>query len=328
MKYPDFNLLVYLDVLIEQGSVTRAAQALDISQPGASAALRRLRAVLQDPVVVRSGGRMVPTAKAQAVHAQARGALQMWRRVAEGGPGFDPARTTRSFTVLASDYIQFLLLPALAAGFARLAPQAELRVIPTNPYRRLQMVVEREADLAIGYYHDAPEELRVRRLFVETMVCVLRQDHPAAASFDLDAFTRLGHVGVTSVSQGSYSATLERALAGRGLRRRVPITVPSYLAVPQILLHTDHLALLPASVAHAFAGQLPLRVLPSPVELPPLDISILYHDAVQQDEAHQWLRQLVVDVAQRLPVGMAGPDLAGSPPSLDLGQGTRPGLCA
>ena len=307
MNLPDLNLLVYLDLLVKHGSVTQVAHELDVSQPGVSAALRRLRTALQDPVLVRSGGRMAPTAKALAVHAQVGPLVDAWRRVSDGSLGFDPSRSTRSFAVLASDYIQFLLLPALAAELALRAPRATLRVIPTNPYRRLQMVVEREADLAIGYYRGAPEELRARRLFVEDMVCVVRQDHPMAQRFDLDAFARCSHIGITSVSQGSYSATLEQALAARGLQRKVPLTVPSYLAVPQLLLRTDHLALLPASVARAFACQLPLTVLPSPIELPPLDVSILYHDALQHDEAHQWLRGLIVEVSQALPQQRAAP---------------------
>jgi DNA-binding transcriptional LysR family regulator len=300
--YPDLNLLIYLHQLVKHGSVTKVAQELDVSQPGVSAALRRLRVVLQDPVLVRTGGRMVPTAKALAVHARVTGTLDLWEQLADGSLSFDPARTTRSYSVLASDYIQFLLLPALAGELVTRAPRAALRVIPTNPYRRLQMVAEREVDLAIGYYHEAPEDLRARRLFVEPMVCVMRGDHPAAQRLDEMAFTQHAHVGITSVSQGSYSATLELALAERGIQRQVPLNVPSYLAVPQILLQTDYLALLPASVATAFARFLPLQVLPSPIELPALDISILYHNAVQEDEAHQWLRQLVVEVAGKLPL--------------------------
>ncbi|HSV78995.1 MAG TPA: LysR family transcriptional regulator [Ramlibacter sp.] len=307
MSYPDLNLLVYLHLLIKHGSVTKVAQELNVSQPGVSAALRRLRAVLKDPVLVRTRGRMVPTPKALAVHAQVAGTLDLWERLGSGELGFDPARTTRSYSLLASDYIQFLLLPSLAAALAQRAPGAVLRVIPSNPYRRLQMVVEREVDLAIGYYHEAPEELRARRLFVEPMVCVMRRDHPAAAAFDLDAFTRHPHVGISSVSQGSYSATLESALAHRGIQRQVPLTVPSYLAVPQILLQTDYLALLPASVAATFSQLLPLTVHPSPIPLPTLDVSILYHNAHQEDAAHQWLRQLVVEVVAQLRIGPSTP---------------------
>jgi DNA-binding transcriptional LysR family regulator len=296
VSYPDLNLLVYLHLLIKHGSVTKVAQELDVSQPGVSAALRRLRTVLHDPVLVRTGGRMVPTAKALAVHAQVASTLDLWERLGDGELMFDPARTTRGYSVLASDYIQFLLLPALAGALALRAPGAALRVIPSNPYRRLQMVVEREADLAIGYYHEAPEELRARRLFAEPVVCVMRQGHPAAESFDLAAFTRYPHVGISSVSQGSYSASLERALAERGIQRRLPLTVPSYLAVPPLLLRTDYLAMLPASLAAAQAELLPLQVRTSPIELPLLDVSILYHNAAQDDVSHQWLRELVVEV--------------------------------
>jgi DNA-binding transcriptional LysR family regulator len=294
---PDLNLLVYLDLLIRHGSVTRVAQELNVSQPGVSAALRRLRAVLRDPVLVRTGGRMVPTAKALAVHGQARATLAMWTRVSQGGLSFDPTTTSRVYSVLASDYIQFLLIPRLSAMLSQRAPMAGLRVIPSNPYRRLQMVVEREVDLAIGYYHQAPEELRARRLFLESMVCVMREGHPAAASFSAEALARYPHVAITSVSQGSYSETLERALAAQGLQRQTPLTVPSYLAVPEILLATDYLALLPQSIATHFASRQPLLVLQSPIPLPVLDVSILYHTASHDDEAHQWLRERIVEVA-------------------------------
>lgn len=300
MSYPDLNLLIYLHLLIKHGSVTKVAKALDVSQPGVSAALRRLRAVLQDQVLVRAGGRMVPTAKALAVHAQAEPALAMWTRLAEGGLGFDPTTTSRVYSVLASDYIQFLLVPSLAARLAQLAPMAGLRVIPSNPYRRLQMVVEREVDLAIGYYHEAPEELRTRRLFDEDIVCVMRQGHPAANNFSAESLARHGHVVITSVSQGSYSETLERALAAQGIRRQAPLTVPSYLAVPQILLSTDYLALLPASLALAFSKQLALCIRASPIPLPALDVSILYHTSFQEDEAHHWFRERVADTAAGL----------------------------
>jgi DNA-binding transcriptional LysR family regulator len=303
MPFPDLNLLIYLHHLIQHGSVTQVAHELGVSQPAVSAGLRRLRALLNDPVMVRAGGKMVPTAKALAVHGQAAGALQMWRSLGDGEVTFDPARTSRSYSILASDYIQFLLIPALARELAQQAPHATLRVIPSNPYRRLQMVVEREADLAIGYYHGAPEDLRARRLFVESMVCVMRKGHPAAKRLDRRAFLSHAHVAISSVSQGSYSASLEQTLAAQGIERTVALTVPSYLSVPEILLQTDHLALLPTSVAQAFSSRLDLVVRPSPLDLPLLDVSILYHNASQDDASHRWIRQLVVQVAAGLDAG-------------------------
>lgn len=294
---PDLNLLVYLHLLIKHGSATRVADELHVSQPGVSAALRRLRAVLDDPVMVRSGGRLIPTSKALAVHAQIAPALEAWARLADGAVLFDPARTTRSYSLLAADYVQFLLLPGLAGKLAMSGPKATLRIIPANPYRRLQMVVEREADFAVGYYHEAPEELRVRQLFVESMVCVIRRGHPASGQFDLAAFSKYSHIAIASVAQGSYSDTLEKALAEQKVQRTVRITVPSYLAVPHVVLQTDHVAILPTSIARAFAMMLPLELDPGPVELPLLDISIFYHHSMQNDPAHKWFRDLIVEVA-------------------------------
>lgn len=300
MSFPDLNLLVYLHLLIKHGSATKVADELNVSQPGVSAALRRLRAVLDDPVMVRSGGRLVPTSKALAVHAQMAPGLEAWERLADGDVMFDPARTTRSYSVLASDYVQFLLLPGLACKLALLAPKAALRVIPPNPYRRLQMIMEREADFAIGYYHDAPEELRARQLFVETMVCVVRRGHPASGQFDLAAFSRHSHIGITSVAQGSYSATLEKAFTEHRVQRQVPITVPSYLAAPHVVLQTDYVAILPVSIARAFAAMLPLELHPSPIELPRLDVSIFYHNSMQNDPSHKWFRDLAVEVVAEI----------------------------
>jgi DNA-binding transcriptional LysR family regulator len=297
MSFPDLNLLVYLHLLIKHGSATKVARELNVSQPGVSAALRRLRVVLEDPVMVRSGGRLVPTSKALAIHAQMAPSLDLWERLADSDVMFDPARTTRTYSVLASDYIQFSLLPGLVRKLSLLAPKAALRVIPPNPYRRLQMVVQREADFAIGYFHEAPEELRVRRLFAETMVCVVRRGHPASGQFDRSAFSRHPHIEITSVAQGSYSATLEKACAAQKVRRHVLITLPSYLAAPQVVLQTDYIAILPISIARSFAAMLPLDVHPSPVELPRLDVSILYHNSMQNDPPHKWFRDLTVEVA-------------------------------
>lgn len=236
MSFPDLNLLVYLHLLIKHGSATKVAAELRVSQPGVSAALRRLRVVLNDPVMVRSGARFIPTAKALALHTQMARSLDIWERLADGELVFDPAHTTRSYSLMASDYIQFLLLPGLVRKLSLLAPAAALRVIPTNPYRRLQAVVGREVDFAIGYYHEAPEELRARRLFAEPMVCATRRGHPACGQFDLAAFSRHLHIEVNSVAQGSYSAALDQVLAQQGVQRKVLITVPSYLVVPQLLL--------------------------------------------------------------------------------------------
>jgi DNA-binding transcriptional LysR family regulator len=315
MNFPDLNLLVYLRLLIKHGNATKVAEELNVSQPGVSAALRRLRLLLNDPVMVRSGGRLSPTAKALAIDSQMSQALDSWERIVSGELNFEASKTNRTYSVLASDYIQYVLVPDLAQRLADEAPKASLRVIPPNPYRRLQLIIDQEVDFAIGYYHEAPEELRVRRLYTEKMVCLTRKNHPSGNQFDLAALANNLHIEITSVAQGSYSLELSDTFLKNDIQRRKPITVPSYLAATQVVLKTDYVTIFPESIARSFAEILPLEIHNSPIELPLLDISILYHNSMQADPANKWFRDLVANIVSthRLVAQVLQPPLTESP---------------
>lgn len=296
------NLLIYLDGLIRYGSATQVAEELNVTQPGVSAALRRLRALLDDPVMVRSGRHLVPTPKALSIHAQCFGALSMWRGITDGKPVTDMSQLARTYSILASDYVQYMILPGLVRELERLQSRAVVRVVPTSPYRRMQMVASREVDFAIGYYREAPDELRTRRLFEEQVVCVVRRGHPAAEALDLEAFSRCTHIGISSVGTGSYNDIIEQVLENHGVRRTLALMVPNYLVVPDLLLHTNHLVILPEGMARELARTLPLVVLPCPVPMPLLDTAIFYHNSTQNEPASRWFRDLVARTATaRLP---------------------------
>src|SRR5690606_19433550 len=155
-------------------------------------------------------------------------------------------------------------------------------------------------DLAIGYYNKAPENLRVRQLLQEPMVCVMAGGHPALADFDIDAFLAYSHIAIASVSSGSYSEELERALRKLGVVRKIALTVPSYNVVSYIVMSTDFIVVLPLSVALYARGQLHIQIRPVPIELPFLTISTFYHDDNQNNESHVWFRQRVVEASQAL----------------------------
>ena len=296
MSMPDMNLLVYLDALIKYGSATRAAEVLGVSQPGVSAALKRLRTLLDDPVMIRSGHRLLPTPKAFDIHQKMAGALALWQGLGEPGN----IAYAKNYSVLASDYTQLLLMPHLMPVLQAHAPEVSVSVVPTNPFRRLEMVTNLEVDLAIGYYNKAPENLRVRQLMQERMVCVMSGSHPGCADFGIDTFLAYSHVAIASVSSGSYTEELELALRKLGVVRKIALTVPSYNVVPAILMRTDFISVLPLSVALYASRQLPIQIRPIPVELPYLTISMFYHDDNQNNQAHIWFRNRVVEASEAL----------------------------
>src|SRR5687768_12644256 len=135
-------------------NVSRAAQLIGISQPAMSAALSRLRQLFGDPLLIRSGHAMMPTERALELHRLFVPLLSQWQQATEEQEVFAPQKTSRAFTLLATDYIQFLLLPPLSEAIAREAPGIRLNVLPTNPIKTLQLLETNQVELAIGHYDD------------------------------------------------------------------------------------------------------------------------------------------------------------------------------
>jgi len=297
MQTPDLNLLYYLDLLVTYRSATRVAEVLDISQPAVSAALRRLRTLTRDPLFLRTGRQLVPTTRAHELQSELKPLLEKWAQLQKEPEVFNPSVSTRRFSILASDYIQYLFLPPLAQRLSRKAPEVHLRVIPSNPYKGLTLLAEHHVDLAIGYFHDAPTGLKKRRILEEPAMCLLSMAHPAAKRFDRAAYAKYRHLSIVSSSVGSYSKALEKALARHHIVRHIAMVIPSYVTAAHIVAKSEYIATLPKSIAEAAAQMLPVTVLPCPFELPTLDLSIFFPKAIQDDPGHQWLRNEIAECA-------------------------------
>jgi len=297
MQTPDLNLLYYLDLLVTYRSATRVAEVLDISQPAVSAALRRLRMLTRDPLFVRTGGQLVPTTRARELQSELKPLLEKWTQLQKEPEVFNPGISARRFSILASDYIQYLFLPPLAQRLSRNAPEVRLRVIPSNPYKGLTLLAEHRVDLAIGYFHDAPTGLKKRRILEEPAMCLLSVAHPAVKRFDRAAYAKYRHLSIASSSIGSYTKALEKALARQHIVRRIAMVIPSYVTAAHIAAKSEYIVTLPKSIADAAAQMLPVAVLPCPFDLPILDLSIFFPKTMQDDPGHQWLRNEIAECA-------------------------------
>ena len=304
MKHNDLNLLVYLDLLVKHGSATRVAEIMGVSQPAVSAAIRRLRSLVGHPLFVRYGRELTPTAYARSLQEQFALTLEQWERLAAGQDQFNAATSERGFSILASDYTQYLFLPLLAERLAQRAPAVTLRVIPSNPYRSVQLIGEQQVDLGIGYYHDVPPHLTRRPILEEPAVCVLARNHPALDRFDEKAYASFRHIAITS-ENAAYSADLERALAARRVKRSVAIVMPSYVSAAYIVEKTLHIATLPRSIAEFAAKSTAIAIRPCAFPLPTLDMSMLSHPDARNDQGNLWLQELVLECAAVISSGWA-----------------------
>jgi DNA-binding transcriptional LysR family regulator len=297
----DLNLLVALDALLAERNVTRAAARLKLSQSAMSAALARLRTLFGDPLLLRTSGGMLPTSKGQELVAPVRLVLAEIDRLVQQPGTFDPSGAERTFTIAASDYVEFAILPRLVDFLEARAPRARLAVRPMDFGAVGRSLEAGEVDLGILGAGFAPPSLRSRPLFVERFVCVARKGHARVGErLTLDQYCALDHV-LVSPSGGAFSAPADDALAAIGRTRHVRLSVPHFLLVPEILRRSDLIAVLPERLARGYGDR--FRIFDLPFELAPFSVVAVWHERTHRDPALAWLRQSLADLMSEGAVG-------------------------
>ncbi|MEZ5653824.1 MAG: LysR family transcriptional regulator [Burkholderiaceae bacterium] len=305
-KNLDLNLLRIFDAVMQEGSLTKAASRLAMTQPAVSNAMSRLRSALDDDLVVRSGYGVQPTQRARALWPTVRSALQSIED-AVSPRTFDPSLDKTSFTLAMADATATALVPPVLRTIERAAPHVSLRVRPLMTRDPRDLLESGEVNVAVGYFpvaspairlhlmqDDMPDLFGLEHLYRGPYICVMRQGHPLAASpeLSLDDFCAAHHLLVSY--SGNPFDFADRVLAEMGRARRVVLTVNQFFTAGQVVINSDLLAVLPAHFlpATGFASRLVVR-------RPPIDLGVAEVDAVwlrqsHRDPAHEWLiRQLV-----------------------------------
>lgn len=299
MKFPDLNLLIHFDALMTCRAISRAAEQVGVSQPAMSAALSRLRKLFNDPLLVREGTHWQPTPQALALHLEFQPLLARWQRATGPRETFDPRVTARTFSLYATDYMQFTLMPRVLPDLARDAPHLHLRVMPARLQHGLSMLDTNHVELLAGYFPDPAQNLRARFLYDEPAVCIVREQHPCLRRrWNLDAYLRYPHVDL-SAHTGYFSSAIDRMLQAMGRQRTVSATLSSYLVGPHVVATSDLICTVPMSVAKAAARSGRLALLDVPLKLPTLSVSLYWHERYQEDPGHGWLRQYIAERATR-----------------------------
>jgi len=292
----DLNLLPILDALLRERHVTRAARRVGLSQSAMSHALARLRELLDDPILVRSGRTMVPTERAEALEGVLRDALGALEGVLGASETFDPTRDQRVFRLASEDFGTMLLAPPLSRALRREAPGIDLDIGAHPRDQVFAGLEDKTLDLAIGVYPRLPASLRRQRLLEDGFACVVRRGHPRIRKrLTLKQYVELPHA-LIGVGQPGRTA-VDRALAARGLERRVALRVGHFLAAPLIVAESDLVLTLPRRLAERFVRMAPLTLHAPPVELAGFAIHAVWHERRQREPAHRFLRELLARVA-------------------------------
>lgn len=307
MSEPDLNLLPALDALLTEKSITRAADALGLSPSAMSRTLNRLRVAIGDPLLVRAGRDMVLTPHAESLQARARATLVAGRALlSPASDVIDLAALRRTFRIRANEAFVEAFGAALIAAVASQAPLARLHFYGKT-HRNSTPLREGRADLEIGVVENMGPEIRMRALFHDRYVGVVRHGHPLSRVPDVTAARYAAYRHVATPHDARIAHALDADLDEQGLRRVVVATVPGFAAALTMACASDLVALLPASFMRMLPGRLDAtsrpHAFPVPVPLEGFAIALMWHPRAQTDPAHRWLRELVVATCRaRMPL--------------------------
>lgn len=286
----DLNLLTVFDAVAREGSATRAAARLHLTQPAVSHALARLRALFHDDLFVRTPGGLAATPLAESLAPRVRAALSSVEELLRPPAAFDPLLSTRMFVVGMSDYASLAVLPGLLARLRIAAPGVRLLVCHTNRELGPQMLDKEEAEVVVGNFHDLPSRFRRSLLFMEQFRCAWDARLPGMPpSLDLQTYLSLDHLHVSL--RGAPSGWVDEDLARLGRTRRVMVTVGHHLVAPPLLTAGRLVATEPRCVVGVFADSFGMACQPPPFPLRSFSVECLWPRRLDGDAGLAWLRE-------------------------------------
>lgn len=294
----DLNLFVVLHVVLEERSATRAAKRLHVTQSAVSNAIARLRSVIGDPLVVRSGRGLAPTPRADELRPFIAQAISHLQSAVERGAAFDPGLSERSFTLSLSDNYQTSEAARIAEALGRKMPRASLRIVSSDYLVATDGLATGDVDAAFAPSAMEAPGMRARPIFEEQACFVVRRDHPRArAKVTPKLFGELDHIDVEVVlgRTGTGHRLAEQHWRRAGIERKVAITVPYFITAAMIASRTDCVAALPGRMADLVCRYFPLTRLATTFPLPKMGMSLVWHERTDADPGARYFRDLVVE---------------------------------
>lgn len=290
MRYQDLNLLVIFDAIMTEGSITRAADRLALTQPAVSNALSRMRTVWKDDVFVKDGRNIRPTVYAQNLWSQIRGPLHNLEKAMDQG-SFDPASAKRTFRFSAVDALVSVIWPRLRKVIEEEAPGINIHAVPYS-IKTDELLHNADVDMLIGANVIGDSVIQTDYLYTPCYVCVMRPDHPLAkADLSLEEFAAADHL-LVSLS-GDTTGITDQALAQYDLTRRIAMSVNHFSAVTPLLKESNLIAVMPSTTIERAIFNEELAVVNPPIEVVAPQLSLCWHKRQEHDPGLNWLRKHV-----------------------------------
>lgn len=306
----DLNLLVYLDVLLREKSVTKAANHLGITQPALSNGLRRLRQLFDDPILVRTSEGMTATDRGTELQPLVRSILAEIERAVQPTRSFQAEESQRVFRVMASDYAESTLIPRVLKRIRQEAPYVTLDVLTPSDVSFLD-VEQGRVDMAINRFDKIPQSFHQKTLWMDYFACLMSARNPILQEpFVLETYLAASHIWVSKTGFGvgvgvnpkdvQRLGWVDEALARMGRKRRISVFTRHYQVATLLAEQHDLIATLPSRAAWRQRDNPALVIKAPPFDIPPFELKMAWSPLLQHNPDHQWLRRVIVDVAQQV----------------------------
>lgn len=305
----DLNLLIYLDVLLREKNVTRAAEQLGVTQPAMSNILRRLRTLFNDPLLIRSSEGMTPTERALELQPRIRDALSDLALILEPRTEFRPFTSSRVFRIMTSDYAEATLVPRLVKAMRSEAPNVVLDFLTPSDvsYRDME---QGKVDLAINRFNEIPQSFHQVLVWRDSFSCLLSPNHPAVGHLSLKSYLEAQHIWVSKTGMGVGFGVnpeksgglgwIDQALERIGQKRKISIFTRHYQMPALLAANVDLIATLPTRIARLQANNQNLVIKEPPFYIPEFELKMAWCPLLHHHPAHRWLRQLIMFVARQM----------------------------
>lgn len=292
----DLNLLKVFDALYRERNLTRAALKLCLSQPAVSNALSRLRLTLEDPLFLRNAQGMSPTPRAQQLAEPIQQALDLIQNGLRENTPFDYGTSSRTFVIGVGDYGEAVILPRLMDWLMAVAPHIRIDIRAEHGNQIKEEMKEGRIDFALDYFKSPDGRFTSQHLMNDSLVSLVRQDHPHAGEYlSLNDYLALPHVILAQ-----KKPWIDAALKKKGMARNIAMQVPHFLSMPLIVQKTGLICTLPKRMAHVYADSFRVKVLKTPIAFQPFPIFSIWHESMENDPGHRWLRNAFYELCQRL----------------------------
>jgi DNA-binding transcriptional LysR family regulator len=303
----DLNLLIVFDALYKEQNVTRAGERIGLAQPSVSSALKRLRALMDDPLFVRRSHRMVPTARAEQLVEPISLALHYARHALSRETPFDPMNPgKRRFVIAVSDYTGLIVLPSLISLLRSRSPKLSIEIEQIDRSKLDRQIQSNEVDVAIGG-HLAPDNAEMHvltPLFKERFVCIRAKSKTPKAPLNLEEFLCAKHMMFRSHKIEPVPCVIDQALAMIEKKREIATCVPHISTVPFIVANSDLIATISQRIAVLFSDVLPIEICELPIDgVSEFDISMQCSNTIGADRSLQWFRNIALEATTPLRSG-------------------------